>query len=154
MAEYAPATDLSTEIVLETGERVPRPLPFPLKVLVWFFVVDAFEKALILGATYGAGAPLADGAGFLDRYLPHLLVLAFDLLLALEIYRRTQAGRIWAMIYLAAITVLALFVLVVEPQQWMALSTGGRIRTLCSQGLHLAFFGILASRRAGRVLRR
>jgi hypothetical protein len=127
------------------GERA---LPFSLKLIVCFFLADAFEKALALGAALGGGA------SFGERGLPPTVVLVFDLLLALQIVQRTQAGRIWGVIYLAASTLLATFVLVVEPGRWVDLGPEGRLRALLSGAVQVGFLALLLGRRAARTLTR
>jgi len=129
-----------------------RELVWPLRVIVCFFAADAFERLVILAATFRAGYPLTETATLLDRYLPHALLLAFDVMLAVEIGRRTSAGRIWGAIYLAATALLGIALWVVEPERWVGLTTGGRLLALTTQVVNLAIIAVLLGRRSSKIL--
>ena len=126
-------------------------LTFPLKLLICFFAFDAVEKAAEVAALIARGVRF-DSNSFVDNYFPLLLTFSFDVLLALQIYLRTRAGRFWGVIYLAAMTALGVYLHVVEPGRWAELGQAGRLKEIATYGVFAAFLGVLLSRRSARVL--
>ena len=119
------------------------PLPFGLKVVIFFFIADAFEKIAQGLKLLREGVPL-DRAN-LDSYYPILLVVLFDVLLATQLALRTQAGRFWAIIFLGANVALAAYFFAVEPLRWLELDQRGRAFAIATIAVDLALILYLAA---------
>jgi len=119
------------------------PLPFGLKVVIFFFVADAFEKIAQGLHLLQGGVPL--DRAHLERYYPILLVVLFDVLLATQLALRTQAGRFWSIIYLSANVALALYFFTAEPLRWLELSLRGRAMEIATLGVDLGLILYLAA---------
>lgn len=119
------------------------PLPFGLKVVIFFFVADAFEKIAQGLSLLQGGVPL--DRAHLDRYYPIVLVVLFDVLLATQLALRTQAGRFWAIIFLGANVALAAYFFAVEPLRWLELDQRGRAFAIATIAVDLALILYLAA---------
>ncbi len=127
-------------------------MTFGLRLIVAFFACDAIEK-LVWAARLAVaeGVPVLSGRHFGEHYLPLVLVIVFDVLLVVQLLLGTRAGRFWAIVFLGANAILALYVYVVEPGRWVALGgTGRRALEMATVFLNVAMIGYLVAGKASR----
>ena len=139
-----------------TEGRERQALPFGLKLLICFLVVEAIEQVVTLGLS---GAVLyrrdtALGTAFWsERVIQPVMLLCFCGLLAGLLAMRSGVGRIWAIIFFLANSAIIVFTYTYQiPDLWPSLSLFERVRTVATVGIELAFSVYLFSDGAREVL--
>ncbi len=129
------------------------PLPFGVRLLILFLLVDATERILEVALSLGWGrplGPLAGPIGTLPTTVGYLVLACWvlvNILLAVLLAYRLEAGRIWACVAFALHLVYVInYAGYQAPQLWMAVGEVGRVRILLTAGIDGAAVAYLCAK--------
>ena len=122
----------------ENGEES---LAFGLKFIIVFFLVDAIFRLIVVFSSADILRGFDDGiGGFVSAIfdspfaLIYLLMVVFNLMLALQIYARMLSGRVWAIVF----SFVQIFNLIADPlgiYEVALLGALGRIQLVVGVGV-------------------
>lgn len=135
------------------------PLPFGVRLLVAFLLVDALERVveLVLGVAgiRGLGPMAGIQGGPLPTTAIHVILpswIVIDVLLAALLLLRMDAGRLWCIAAFALhLIYLAQFLVYHSPHLWMTMGLSGRfsiMATLVIDGGAIAYLCARSTREA------
>lgn len=128
------------------------PLPSPLRIVVGFLFVHAVKAGLAGAQAVLAGGP--ERPAPLEVLAPHLLYVAFDLLLAGQVLARGRGAIFWSVVYFSALALSAVATLVLDPVRWIIMTPIGRAREVASLAIDAGLVAAVLSKSArGALLR-
>lgn len=132
-------------------------LPFLLKVLVCFLLLDGVERIveLLRWVQNQPDVPVLAPSPYYPNIPATLLWVVVHMLLAALLLLRTWWGRVWTQaIFLIHIVFVGHGVVLRHPEVWVYMSQEGRVRVLLTIILDIVVVAYLASPQARRALAR
>jgi hypothetical protein len=141
-------------------QPAPEPYPFLLKLVVAFFAVDAVLKCIILFCVpefrYGALAFFLGANHFAEHpeierllvptlfqqgiYFSMLVIVVFDMMLVVQLFLRSSAGRTWALIFSAGAAFWAGYLMCFDPVTWIGRGDLGRMTVFAFLAIYVLIF--------------